>query len=39
MRGPRRVERIGVLVFAWVWGSGTLLASSPAVQDAQDAGR
>ena len=36
MRGPRRVERIGVLAFAWVWGTGAVLASQPAVQDAQE---
>ena len=33
MRGPRRVERIGILAFAWVWGTGMVLASQPAVQD------
>ena len=36
MRGPRRVQRIGVLAFAWVWGTGAVLASQPAVQDAQE---
>ena len=35
MRGPRYVERIGVLVFGWVWGIGVAIASHPAVQDAQ----
>jgi hypothetical protein len=36
MRGPRRVERIGVLAVAWVWGIGVATASHPAVQDAQE---
>ena len=36
MCGPRRVERIGLLVFAWVWGAGVALASQPTVQDAQE---
>jgi hypothetical protein len=36
MRGPRRVQRIGVLVFAWVWGTGAVLGSHPAIQDAQE---
>lgn len=36
MRGPRRVERIGVLAVAWVWGIGVAMASHPAVQDAQE---
>ena len=36
MRGPRRVQRIGVLAFAWVLGAGAVLASQTAVQDAQE---
>jgi hypothetical protein len=36
MRGPRRVERISVLAFAWVWGSGAVLASQSAIQDVQE---
>ena len=36
MRGPRRVQRIGVLSLAWVWGTGAVLASQPTVQDAQE---
>src|SRR5688572_8470610 len=36
MRGPRRVERIGVLAFAWVWWSGVATAREAAVQEAQE---
>ena len=36
MRGPRRVQRIGVLAFTWVWGTGAVLASQLTVQDAQE---
>ena len=33
MRGPRRVERIGLLALAWVWGTGAVLASQSTVQE------
>ena len=36
MGGPWRVQRIGVLVFAWVWGTGAVLAGQPSVQDPQE---
>ena len=38
MRGPRRVERIGVLALAWVWGTGAVLASQPTVQEREATG-
>ena len=37
MRGPRRVQRMGVLAFTWVCATGTVVASQTAVQDAPEA--
>ena len=38
MRGPRRVERIGVLAIAWVWGTGDVLPSQPGVHEREATG-
>ncbi len=38
MRGPRRVERIGVLALVWVWGTGAAFASQPMVQEQEATG-
>jgi hypothetical protein len=38
MRGPRRVERIGVLALVWVWGTGTVLASQSTAREQEATG-
>jgi hypothetical protein len=38
MRGPRRLERIGVLALVWVWGTGAVFASQPMVQEQEATG-
>ena len=38
MRGPRRVERIGVLALVCVWGTGAVPASQSTVQDREATG-
>jgi hypothetical protein len=38
VRGPWRVERIGVLALVWVWGTGAVLAGQPPGQEQEATG-